>query len=59
MHLKVTEMTAKWLDVSSKEATMATSVEEIESGSLGNANQTLTQQVDTAFWTSLIDEEIE
>ena len=52
-------MTAKWLDVSSKEATMARSVEEIESGSLGNANQTLTQQVDTAFWTSLIDEEIE
>ena len=59
MHLKVTEMTAKWLDISTKEAKMARSAEVIEFGSLGNANPILTQQVDTAFWNSLIDEEIE
>ena len=57
MHLKVTEMTAKWLDISTKKVT--NSVEVIEFGSLNNANQILTQQVDTAFWNSLIEEEIE
>ena len=52
-------MPAKCLDKSSKEAAMARSVKVVELGSLGNANQTLTQQVETAFWNSLIDEEIE
>lgn len=59
MHLQITEMCTKWLDVSSKEAAMARSVEGIEFGSSNNAPQSLTQQVDTEFWNSLIDEEIE
>ena len=56
MHLKVTELCSKWLDVSSKELSLAKSVEETE---VGSHNNTLTQQVDMVFWNSLIDEEIE
>lgn len=59
MHLQVTEMTTKWLEVSSKEAEMARSVEGTELRSPSNAAQSLTQQVDTEFWNSLIAEEIE
>lgn len=59
MHLKVTELCSKWLDVSSKELSLAKSVEDTEVGSHNNTTQSLTQQVDMVFWNSLIDEEIE
>ena len=49
MHLKVTELCSKWLDVSSKELSLVKSVEETEVGCHNNTTQPLNQLVDIVF----------